>query len=193
MRVGQVFVLGVAVVLCGAVMAGVAGAAPVTERVSVTDYGGAANGPSWGVGLSSGGGYVTFYSGAGNIVADDDNGSFDVFVRDRLFGTVELISRSSAGDLGNNHSMYPAINTTGQYVAFCSKADNLVAGDTNGFMDVFVRDLDTDLVQLVSVSPTGPANEKSTACAISADGQLVAFQSEATNLLAGETAGCPMG
>jgi Tol biopolymer transport system component len=183
--------LGVVLVLAGCVAAGVGEAAPVTERISVTDYGGASNGASWGVVLSDDARYAAFYSGGSNIVPGDENDTFDIFVRDRLFGTVELISRSSAGVLGNNHSMYPAINTTGRYVAFCSMADNLVANDENEFMDVFVRDLETDLTLLVSVSPTGPANEKSTACAISADGQLVAFQSEATNLVSGETFGWP--
>jgi Tol biopolymer transport system component len=168
-----------------------AAAQVVTERASLTDYGGSANGPSWGASLSADAQYVCFYSGAGNIVADDENSFFDVFVRDRLFGTIELISRSDAGEPGNNHSMYPDVSDDGRYVAFCSMANDLVSGDANEYMDVFVRDLQTELTLLVSVSPTGPANEKSTACAISSDGRYVAFQSEATNLILDEEYGWP--
>ncbi len=171
--------------------ASAAQAAVVTERASLTEYGGAPNGASWGASLSADGRYVAFYSGAGNLVGDDDNAVHDIFVRDRLFGTIQLASRSSAGELGNNHSLYPSISAGGRYLGFCSMASDLVPGDTNGFMDVFVRDLQTDLTLLVSVSPTGPANEKSTACAISGDGRYVAFQSEATNLIAGERYGWP--
>lgn len=174
-----------------ALVAAPVGAQVVTERASLTDYGGAADGASWGASLSDNARYVCFYSGAGNIVWDDENSSEDVFVRDRLFDTIELISRSPGGEPGNNHSMYPEISGDGRYVAFCSMANDLVSGDTNGFMDVFVRDLQTDLTLLVSVSPTGPTNEKSTDCAISADGRYVAFQSEATNLIEGETYGWP--
>jgi Tol biopolymer transport system component len=168
-----------------------AGAQVVTERASLTDSGGSASGPSWGASLSADARYVCFYSGAGDIVSDDENSSFDVFVRDRVFDTIELISRSGAGEPGNNHSMYPDISDDGRYVAFCSMANDLASGDTNGYMDVLVRDLQTELTLLVSVSPTGPANQKSTACAISGDGRYVAFQSEATNLILGETHGWP--
>ena len=174
-----------------ALAASAAQAAVVTERASLTEYGGAPNGASWGASLSADGRYVAFYSGAGNLVGDDDNAVHDIFVRDRLFATIELASRSSAGELGNNHSLYPSISADGRHLAFCSMASDLVPGDTNGFMDVFVRDLQTDLTLLVSVSPTGPANEKTTACAISGDGRYVAFQSEATNLIAGEQYGWP--
>ncbi len=166
-------------------------AAVVTERVSLTEYGGAPDGASWGASLSADSAYVAFSSGAGNLVGDDDNAVHDIFVRDRVFGTIELTSRSSAGEVGNNHSLYPSISPNGRYLAFCSMASNLVPGDTNAFMDVFVRDLETDLTLLASVSPTGPANQKSTACAISDDGRYVAFQSEATNLIEGEHYGWP--
>jgi len=187
----RAMVLTLMLAACACAMIGAADAAVVTERISVTEYGGMPNGASWGVSMSSDARYVSFYSGAGNLVSGDDNSSHDIFVRDRLFGTIELISRSSVGELGNNHSLYPDISEDGRYVAFCSMADNLVADDENGFMDVFVRDLDTDLTLLVSRSPTGPANEKSPWCSISANGQYVAFQSEATNLIEGETYGWP--
>jgi len=88
--------------------------------------------------------------------------------------------------------MYPAISTTGRYAAFCSMASNLVAGDTNGFMDVFVRDRDTDETRRVSVTQAGSqTDEKSTACAISTDGRWVVFQSEASNIINGSEFGWP--
>ncbi len=176
-----------ALAVVGTVWAGV-----VTERISLTSFGGSANGASWGASISDDAQYVAFYSGAGNLVVGDTNGFHDVFVRDRLFGTIQLISRSSTGVLGNDHSLYPDLSEDGRYVAFCSMASNLVSGDTNGFMDVFVRDLEADTTRRVSVTNVGgQANEKSVWCAISEDGRYVVFQSEATNVISGEVFGWP--
>jgi Tol biopolymer transport system component len=76
----------------------------------------------------------------------------------------------------------------GRYVAFASEADNLVAGDTNKFRDVFVRDLATNTSMLVSVGPGGvQGNGVSSEPSLSSDGRFVAFSSTATNLVAGDT------
>ena len=68
------------------------------------------------------------------------NGKTDSFVRDRKTGTTTLVSMSSSGVRGNDDSIYPTVSTDGRFVAFFSFATNLVAGDTNGWSDAFVRD-----------------------------------------------------
>ena len=70
----------------------------------------------------------------------DTNGYPDVFVRDRQTGTIERVSMDSFARQGNNHSFDRAISADGRFVAFSSYATNLVAGDTNRVVDVFVHD-----------------------------------------------------
>lgn len=87
-------------------------------------------------------------------------------------------------------SSSPALSDDGRYVAFVSAAANLVASDTNGVADVFVRDRLAETISRVSVSTAGAqANGASAAPAISDDGQFVTFESSASNLVAGDTNG----
>src|SRR5204863_310450 len=82
----------------------------------------------------------------------------------------------------------PAISADGRFVAFTSLSTNLVAGDTNGWQDVFVRDRETRTTERVSVDSAGTeGNSWSGTPAISADGRFVAFVSDATNLVPGDT------
>jgi Tol biopolymer transport system component len=114
-----------------------------TERVSVDSTGVQGNSDSGfgpGLSISADGRYVAFYSLATNLVANDTNGFGDVFVRDRQSGTTERVSLDSAGAQGNAYSYSAAISADGRYVAFWSRASNLVPGDTNDLWDVFVRD-----------------------------------------------------
>ena len=84
----------------------------------------------------------------------------------------------------------PAISADGRFVAFDSEATNLVPGDTNDASDVFVRDRQTGTTRRVSVSSGGAqGNGASFDPAISADGRFVAFNSDATNLVPGDTNG----
>jgi Tol biopolymer transport system component len=108
----------------------------------------ASSGPS----LSADGRYVSFDSYATNMVSGDTNGVLDVFVRDRNTGTTMLVSRNSAGTQGDDGSGDPSISDDGRYVAFASGATNLVSGDTNGAIDIFVRDRNTGTTTLVSKS-----------------------------------------
>ncbi len=163
-----------------------------TERVSVSSAGEQGNGDSWSPGISADGRFVAFYSYASNLVAGDTNAGTDVFVRDRATGATERVSVSSAGEQGNEGSMYPAISADGRFVAFESYASNLVAGDTNGWRDVFVHDRVTGATERVSVSSAGEqGNGDSWWRVISADGSFVAFYSYASNLVAGDTNGVP--
>jgi Tol biopolymer transport system component len=173
-----------------------------TERVSLSSAEEQANGESWAAAISGDGRYVAFYSSAANLVSGDANNVEDIFVRDRQVGTTTRVSVASGGAEANGASNgWLAISGTGRYVAFTSDATNLVAGDTNGSGDVFVRDRDTDAdgtfdeagavsTTRVSVSSGGAqSNGESYYAAISGDGRYVAFGSEATNLVASDTNG----
>src|SRR5207248_11085316 len=84
----------------------------------------------------------------------------------------------------------PALSAAGRFVAFVSAATNLVTGDTNGAADVFVRDRQTGTTERVSVASGGTqSNAASVGSALSAAGRFVAFQSDATNLVVGDTNG----
>jgi Tol biopolymer transport system component len=177
-----------------------------TERVSVDSTGAEGNFFSSSPVMSADGRFVAFVSAASNLVAGDTNNSFDVFVRDRQTGATERVSVDSAGRQANNSSglllgnevglalgllfSNVAISADGRFVAFASAASNLVAGDTNGSSDVFVRDRATGQTERVSVDSTGAeGNFFSLSPAVSADGRFVAFASAASNLVAGDTNG----
>lgn len=112
------------------------------ERANVASDGSEANGPSRGASLSSDGRYVTFVSSASNLVADDTNGVDDVFVHDRKSGTTVRVSVDSSDAPGNGATSFGMISGNGKAVALQSLATNLVADDTNGAVDVFVRTLE---------------------------------------------------
>jgi Tol biopolymer transport system component len=159
-----------------------------TERVSVGSDGRQANGYSWQPCVSADGRYVAFYSTATNLVPGDRGGFADVFVRDRQ--TRQTLRASVAGDgtAANGYSVQPTLSGNGRYVAFVSTATNLVSGDTNRRIDVFVKDLETGQVERVSVSSTGAqGNGASYEPALSADGRYVVFESFASNLVPGDT------
>ena len=151
------------------------------------------NGDSLPMGLSTNGQYAVFESVASDLIAGDTNNATDVFVRDLASGTTLLVSISTNGQVGNAASRSPTMTPDGRYVAFVSAANNLVAGDTNGIPDVFVRDLRDNLTTLVSVGALSTITiylaAGSEAPAISADGRFVAFYSSATNLVPGVPTG----
>jgi len=164
-----------------------------TERVSVSSSGDQGNGKCLGdsaTAISPDGRYVAFASSATNLITGDTNGYSDVFVRDRQSGTTERASVSSSGAQGDSASLWPSISADGRFVSFYSYASNLVPSDTNAYSDVFVRDLETHVTERLSVSSTGQqGNYISGPSSISADGRYVAFESQATNLVAGDTNG----
>jgi hypothetical protein len=147
-----------------------------------------ANGGSGYPSLSADGRYVAFTSDASNLVPGDANGVDDVFRRDRLTGRTVRVSVASDGSEANDESYtsyLTAISADGRYVVFTSDASNLVANDTNGVDDVFVRDVTAGTTVRVSVGAGGAeANEASDDPSISADGARVVFTSGATNLVA---------
>jgi len=166
----------------------------VTERVSISSSGAQANQGATVPAISADGRFVAFASNSSNLVPGDTNGTVDVFVRDRLAGTTEMVSVSSAGELGHPsmsvESQPPSISADGRYVAFEHASDNLVAGDTNGSFDLFVRDRQLGTTRRVSVSSDGAeGNGHSFAASIFPGGGFVAFLSEASNLVEGDTNG----
>jgi Tol biopolymer transport system component len=165
----------------------------ITERASVSSSGVQGNGESGAPSISADGQFVAFYSFASNLVAGDSNGTYDIFVHDRVTGVTERVSVDSSGVERNGPSGYPAISADGRFVVFGSSADNLVPGDTNGWFDVFVHDRQTGTTELVSVDSYGTQADADSGLgppsSISADGRYVAFHSYATNLVAGDTNG----
>jgi WD40-like Beta Propeller Repeat len=159
-----------------------------TQRVSVSSDEaqgtGSSNSPS------IGGRFVSFISSSPNLVPNDTNGVEDVFVRDLAAGTTERVSVSSTGEQGNSSSTAASLSSTGRFVAFSSFASNLVSGDTNGAFDVFIHDRQTGTTERVSVSSGEvQGNAMSVSPTVSRNGRFVAFYSDATNLVPGDTNG----
>jgi Tol biopolymer transport system component len=106
------------------------------------------------LGVSPDGTKVLFRTDAA-LVGDDTNGTDDIYLRDAVLGTLTLISASEAGDGGNGASRAASLSPDGTKVVFSSAASNLVDGDTNGAIDVFVRELVTGIVTRVSTTVDG--------------------------------------
>ncbi len=170
----------------------------LVTRQDAGDGGAQANESSFAHSINGDGRYVAFSSNATNLIpggGTDDNGrGADIFVLDRQTGGLELISRQDVGDGGaqaNSSSGNPWISGDGRYIAFESRATNLIPGggtDVNGTdADIFLFDRQTGGLELISrqdVADGGAqANDGSGSPSISADGRFVAFGSSATNLM----------
>jgi len=154
-----------------------------TIRVSVATDGHQASGDS--PSISDDGNAVAFSSSAFDLVANDGNGAADVFVRDIAAGTTVRASVSITGNDADLRSSSAEISGDGHHLAFASPATNLVVGDGNAVVDVFVRDLVAGTTSRASVSSTGvEANAFCNSPAVSRDGRVVSFVSQASNLVA---------
>ena len=168
----------------------------ITTRVSVGPKGRQANGPSARPVISGDGNLVAFESAASNLLPDgllgrgtDTNGVRDVFVYNRSMQTTIRVSVSSDGTEGKGESVRPSISADGRYVAFQSVAA-FDSGDRNGKTDVYVHDLSTGSTQRVSVGVGGAdPNGGSYSPSLSADGRFIAYWSNASNLVPGDTNG----
>ncbi|MGE3310107.1 MAG: S8 family serine peptidase, partial [Limisphaerales bacterium] len=151
----------------------------------------AANG-RWGTGrsfqpsISEDGRWVAFVSAATNLVAGDDEGFLDVFLRDRETDAVERVSQTRSGAGGQGDSESPSVSADGRFVAFVSSAANLVPGDGNQTRDVFLWDRTSRQVEMISLRTDGrnAGNGVSEVPMVSRDGNLVVFASDATDLVA---------
>lgn len=138
--------------------------------------------------VSANGRYVVFASTGNSLVGGDTNGRADIFLRDLLLGTTTRVSVASDGTQADHDSAAPSISADGRFVAFHSRATNLVLGDTNGAEDVFVHDLQLGTTSLVSAASDGSqGNSAAYTPMLSATGRFVVFESIATNLVGADT------
>ncbi|MBI4750657.1 MAG: PD40 domain-containing protein [Acidobacteria bacterium] len=146
--------------------------------------------------ISDDGRYILFVSRATNLVPGqaDTNGVTDVFIFDRQTGTTELVSRVAGTNTtaANNESVFPVMSVDGRYIAFQSRATNVVPGqtDTNNNSDIFVIDRQTGITQIVSHADgagTTTGNGVSNFPVINANGRYIVFGSTATNLVTGQS------
>lgn len=157
------------------------------------------NGASFAPAISGDSDHIAFVSTATNLVSGDTNNLLDTFVRS---GDENIrVSVATDGTQANGTSSAPSISFDGRYVAFHSPANNLVEGDTNNWIDIFVRDRDTDedgvfdepgevsTTRISMASDGAQANGASFAPSISANGRYVAFESLANNLVDDDTNG----
>lgn len=190
-----------ATVLCLAVAVAASGQGLqlVSARNPASEPPSAGAGDSFVHAMTPDGRFILFSSAAPNLATTISNQALplyrpkplNVFVRDRANATTVLVSVDTAGAGGANRDALPmAISTNGQFVLFESGADNLVPGDTNGFSDVFLRDLTQGTTTVVSVNTNGlPANADSIDAAMSADGTRIVFTSFAEDVVAGDDNG----
>jgi Tol biopolymer transport system component len=186
---GRLIALCAVAVVCAINPTAVA-AHTATVRVSASSGGAEGNDHSWFHQISADGRFVAFRSSASNLVPGDGNGKSDIFVRDLQAGSTERVSVSTTGGDGNGTTNFLSISADGRFVAFDSFATNLVSGDTNGKTDIFVRDRETGITTLASLTSSGgQAASSSGDPSISADGARVAFESGAANLVPGDANG----
>lgn len=158
----------------------------VTTLVSKADDGTIGNSTSGEPSISADGRYVAFESFSTNLDGVGAVNRADIFRHDRQTGDTVLVSVTSASAVGQDGSYQPSISADGTQIAFYSDANNFSAVDDDAVPNVFVRDMNTLLTELMSLSSTGGAADgESVNPAISADGRRVAFQSAADNLVTG--------
>jgi len=164
-----------------------------TRRISDTADGTAQGNDGaqlFGSSISSNGRWVAFHSRATNLVPNDTNAKFDVFLRDDRTGALTLVSADAGGAAGDGASDDASISASGRFVAYNSFATNLVPGDVNARADIFVFDRKTGTTRRASVDSAGAgADGNSYDAVVSSDGNVVAFYSGATNLVPGDTNG----
>lgn len=161
-----------------------------TARASISGGSAQGNGRSSGASISKDGLTVGFQSMATNLVGGDTNEATDAFAHDGDSGGTDRVSRTAGGSEATGFSSTPSVSADGRYVAFSSLASNLAGDDANSAQDVFLRDNQAGTTALASRTSAGiPGNGSSTNPAVSADGRYVAFASQATNLVSGDTNG----
>ncbi len=162
-----------------------------TSRISQAWNGGDSNGPSWAPTFSADGRYVAYVSTATNIVSDAGLGASPntptshILIRPwtQSDSLTERVSVTPSGLPANGSSDAPSVSADGRYVVFSSLATDLVAGDTGGHAQVFLRDRVSGITVCLSQDPDGhAANGPNYWPTISADGHHVVFMSESTNL-----------
>ena len=140
--------------------------------------------------ISDDGRYVVFQSNATNLVSQDSNIAYDIFLHDTQNGITSRLSIDSTGNQGNGGAWNPSISGNGRFVVFSSASTNLVTGDTNGVQDIFLRNIENSSTSRVSINSTGlQGNSDSDNPSVSDDGKYVTFMSNANNLVNGDING----
>lgn len=140
--------------------------------------------------ISADGLFVAYHSDATNLILNDTNTAKDVFLYDVTGGTTTRVSERTTGIESDGASSNPAISADGSAVVFQSDATNLIVNDTNSFTDIFLFESAGPSLSRVSLRFNGnEANGDSTAPAVSDDGQIVAYQSDATDLVTNDSNG----
>ncbi|MFC1751323.1 HYR domain-containing protein, partial [Pseudomonadota bacterium] len=160
------------------------------ELVSVNDQSTVGNADSVMPSMNDNGRTISFRSLASNLVSNDTNHTFDIFVRDLETNHTQRVNVSSNGTQATGPSIFNAISNDGTRVVFDSYSNNLVPGDTNRNADIFMHDLSKGETQRVSISSSGTeANKSSNLPIISGNGRYVAFESFASNLVSSDNNG----
>jgi Tol biopolymer transport system component len=160
--------------------------------VSAAANGTAGDGSSFLPDFSPDGHAIAFTGFASNLVAGDANNASDIFLKDLASGAIARVSVAADGTEANDSSSDATFSPDGTRITFVSSASNLVPDDTNGVADVFVKDLLSGTVTLVSAAADGSEANGSSLFGdpvFSPDGRTVAFRSNASNLVAGDTNG----
>jgi Tol biopolymer transport system component len=193
---GRVVVFGTAATLTAG--AGIGGQVYARDRMTSTTTlvssgpnGAQGAGRSSQSAITADGRYVVFLSDAPDLVAGDSNGIADIFVRDRMTASTSRVSLTGAGAevMGPGHFAHPSISSDGRFIAFDGASAMVVTGDTNGAEDIFLRDRTVGKTTRINIGPTGAQStdsRPSAGAAISADGRFIAFESNATNLIAAD-------
>jgi len=134
--------------------------------------------------VSADGRFVAFHSDAADLVPNDTNGDSDVFVRDRTTDVLTRVSVASTGMEARGDSTCPSISADGRFVAFLSRASNLVPGNPSPYWIVYVHDRRDGSTAAAGHAPDGARPDRNSGCpSISGDGQRIVFSSHATNLV----------
>jgi len=140
--------------------------------------------------ISADGSRIVFQSSASNLTTVDDPLVVDIFLYERASGLISRVNRGYNGATPDDHSADPAISADGNWVAFRSTASNLIAGGTLGESQVFLQEIAGGNASIVSVHTNGNhGDDFSGSASISSNGKRVAFRSQATNLVPGDTNG----
>ena len=131
--------------------------------------------------ISDDGRYVTF--GRFGVSSGSVQITAQIYLRDRELGITKLISTSSTGGPGDNHSIRPSMSSDGSYIAYSSLAENLTSNDTNGYSDIFLYNIKNANTELVTESSNGNSYRPT----ISANGDFIAFISGAFNLVSDDS------
>lgn len=133
--------------------------------------------------VSPDGRFVSFHSSSSELSPGQENGKFDIFLRDRQQGTTERVSWALSGAEGDGNTYVLGMSDDARLFASYSDAENLVSNDTNGLSDVFLFDRELKTTERINLGPNGQqAIEPSNSVMLSADGRYLSFVSASPNL-----------